>query len=510
MQEKNIAIVDMGSNSVRIVIYSVNQRGAAVKIDDLKRSIRLSSHITKGGAIDDDGIRQLLHCLRQFKQLCDSRSVESIKGVATAALRQAKNRNDILFEIVKETGIQFEILSGEAEARYGYLAVRASMDIDEAIIVDVGGGSTEISYMRDRILIQSVSLPYGAVNITDKYYKGMDIISRRDAMPALSDLSYELSKAPWLAGKQCPIIALGGTARSLACIHQAKRRYSFNSIHNYKMDSYDIKLIFHFLRRTSLMFRGNIEGLSSGREDIIVGGLTMYKAIIDHMDTEEFYVSSQGIRDGICHEIVMQESNEQLDTDIVQMHMRRFAYNYKINQSHAEHVMELSLTLYRRFIEEKLIPYGEYEAKLLKVAAFLHDIGRSINVYNTSDHTFYLLTNVNLLGLTHKERLLIALIASYKKSKVLRNRIGDYDDILRDSDEPLIRLLGEIVLFARVLDRTTSKQVLEVRVLLEEQRYVIECVTQKKRSIELDTALEQVRRLKKVLGRELTVRAIKK
>lgn len=507
--EKNIAIIDMGSNSVRLVIYYINDKGATYKLDDLKNTIRLSSHIDSNGSITEEGIKLTILCLKQFKQLCEARDVQYIKGVATAALRQAQNRNDVLFEIVKETGIQFQILSGEEEARYGFLAVHSSIDMDEAIIVDIGGGSTEISYMSDRRLRHSVSIPMGAVNITERYLRGLQIVSKKDTEPLLTDILMELANIPWLAGKRCPVIGLGGTARTMASIHQVQRRYSFNSIHNYRMDGLDIEHIYHLLRRTPLPLRREIEGLSSGREDIIVGGVTMFKAIKDYLDLEDFYVSTQGIRDGICQEILIREGSITLEDDIVSMHMKRFAHYYKINEAHSEHVMMLSVSLFRQMAAVGLLPYGEKEARLLAVAAYLHDIGRSINVYNTHSHTFYLLSNVNLPGLTHRERLLVALIASFKKAKILRNRIVEYDDILIETDEAIITALGCIILLARSLDRTASKQVKQVLLKQEELQYVVECVVGRKRSIEIDLAMESSKRFKKYLGFQLTVRPVK-
>ncbi|OEH86634.1 hypothetical protein BHU72_10290 [Desulfuribacillus stibiiarsenatis] len=510
MKEKNVAIIDMGSNSVRLVIYYINDRGAVYKLDDLKNSIRLSSHFDVDGSINEIGRKLTIQSLKQFKQLCDSREVTSIRGVATAALRQAKNQKEILQEIHKETGITFEILSGQEEARYGYLAVRSSMDIDEAIIVDIGGGSTEISYMKSRKLINSISLPYGAVNMTEKYFKGFDVVSRQDVAPLLLEVFSQLERIPWLKNLKCPVIGLGGTARSLASIHQAKRRYSFNSIHNYKMDAYDIELIFHYLRRTPLQARKNIEGLSSGREDIIVAGVSIYKAIMEYVDIEEFYVSTQGIRDGICHEIVMKEADVSLDEDIVSMHMKRFAHYYKINVDHAEHVMQISVMLFRQLAEKGAIKYSEKEARLLAIAAYLHDIGRSINVYHTHNHTFYLLSNVNLPGLTHKERLLVALVASFKKPHILRERIQQFNDIVNEDDEFMIRQLGFILLIARALDRTASKQVEEIQVLQEETGLVIVCHVNRKRIIETDLAAELVKKSKKFFGMEISLRPIKK
>ncbi|OEF96481.1 Ppx/GppA phosphatase family protein [Desulfuribacillus alkaliarsenatis] len=508
--EKHIAIIDMGSNSVRLVIYYINTQGAIYKVDDLKRSIRLSGHLDEHGRITDVGVELAIQCLKQYKQLCDARDVQYIKGVTTAALRQAQNRDEVIFEIFRQTDIQFEVLSGEEEARYGYLAVRSSMDIEEAFIVDIGGGSTEITYMKERNLVHSISLPYGAVNIMETFFKQQEVLNKDDLKCFYNEIKATLKQIPWLKNKRCPVVGLGGTARTIASIHQYKTRYSFNSIHNYKMDTYDVEHIFHLLRRTPLSSRSQIQGLSSGREDIILGGVAMYTAVMNYIDVDEFYISTQGIRDGICLEILKQEVEQDLDEDIVSMHIKRFAHYYKINTKHAEHVMHLSVELFRQLMQAKILPYTEKEARLLAVAAFLHDIGRTINVYNTANHTFYLLSNVNLPGLSHRERLIVALIASYKKAKILRSRVHRFDDILNEQDEQLIKQLGVLLQFTRSLDRTASKQVEGVTVKYDGKKVTVECLVKKKRSIEIDLANEYIKHFRKHFGHLFEVKALKK
>lgn len=508
MPKKHIAVIDLGSNSVRVVIYAIDECGAIHKLDDLKRTLRLSSYIDKTGFIVERGITELLQCLKQFKQLCQSWDVDHIKGAATAALRQARNGREIIFRIVKETGIHLDILSGMEEARYGFLAVRHTMDIDEAIIVDVGGGSTEISYMKERRLLHSISLPFGAVNMTDRYFRGIETVPQKYIDQVLIDFYHELSKVHWLAGKQCPLIGLGGTARSLAAIHQAKVRYSFDNIHHYQMAAYDIKLLVEYLRKVPLARRSTIEGLSSGREDIIIGGSVIFAAILEYCDLEALYISNYGLRDGICYEILQQETASLHIDDAISNYVKHFAY-YKINQNHAEHVRHLSVGLYQQLVAEKIITARAADMLLLQIAAYLHDVGRTINIHSAHSHTFYLLTNVNIPRLTHKQQIMIALIASYKKTKVLRERMVQFSDILEESDELSIHQMGTIVLLARSLDRTVSEQTLGVRLLKEGNQYVLECSVKRKNSLEIDLAGDWLKRFKKYFGYDLSIRPIK-
>lgn len=508
-KERNIAIIDMGSNSVRLVIYYINSTGATYKIDDLKRSLRLSSHLDKKGNLSAEGISITLQCLAQFKQLCESRSATHIVGVATAALRQAKNQKAVVQKIELETGIKFRILSGEEEAHYGYLAVRSSIDMEEAIIIDIGGGSTEISWMKDRKRQASVSLPIGAVNLTNKYFVEGSKMSRKDMKGFISDVELQLSNVKWLQGLNCPVIALGGTARSMAAIHQAKRRYSFDSIHNYKMDTYDIALIYHMLRRTPAANRSEIIGLSDGREDIIFAGVALYKVIMNYIDVEEFRISTYGIREGVCQEIIYNKTTQTEDEDIIVMHMKRFAHYYNINEQHAEQVVKLCGQLYEQLDKHNLLVKDESAKKVLLLSGFLYDIGRAVNIFGSQNHTYYLLSNVNLPGLNHRERILVALIASYKKTKIMRQRLMVHDDILKDEDETMVKQLGLVLLLATALDRTASSQVKQIKIEKSNDNYNFICRLKNSNSIELDEAKLVLRKLKKYFNISATIQQLK-
>ncbi len=487
---KYIGIIDLGSNTARLVVYFVNGHGIFQEYDNVKRVLRLSNHLGADGRIDAAGIQITLECLRQFKELCDAREVTEIIGIATAAVREARNGPELLAAIEQETGIRMRLLSGSEEARYGYLAVINSMEIETAITIDIGGGSTEVTYFHDRKLRESFSFPFGIVTLT-KQFLHEEIPSPQDLNKLTQFLEQQFATQPWLAKRQVPLIAMGGTARNLAKIHQYQVQYSMASLHHYSMNLLEVDGILKLVSDMPLAERKNLNGLSKDRADVIIAGIAVLYALLKRIAGDQLIISQKGLRDGVLYEMTLRDREIANVDDIVMLSSEQFMHRYQVHQIHARHVRDLALTLFDELRTFGLLDMGPAERKLLEVAALLHDIGRSINVYETSQHTFYLLSNVLLLGLTHKERLLIAMISSYKNNKQVQQQISLHSDLVFKTDKPMIEKLGYLVLLARALDRSMTQQIQHVQLKEKKNQIVLECYGTKRDLVEY-TMLEEI------------------
>lgn len=491
---KYIGIIDLGSNTARLVVYFVNGHGIFQEFDNVKRVLRLSNYLGEDGRIDPAGFQTTLDCLRQFKELCDAQNVAEIIGIATAAVRQARNGPELLAAIEQETGIRMRLLSGEEEARYGYLAVTNSMGIETGITIDIGGGSTEVTYFRDRQLLKSFSFPFGIVTLT-KQFLHEETPSQQELNKLTQFLEQQFATQPWLANRKVPLIAMGGTARNLAKIHQHQMQYSMASLHHYTMDASEVADILQRLSDMPLAERKNINGLSKDRADVILAGIAVLHTLLKHAESEQLIISHKGLRDGVLYEMTLRDRKIANADDIVMLSSEQFMHRYHVHEIHARHVRDLALSLFDELHTFGLLDMGPSERKLLEVAALLHDIGRSINVYETSKHTFYLLSNVLLLGLTHKERLLIAMISSYKNNKQLQQQIALHSDLVYKTDKPLLEKLGHLVLLARALDRSMTQQIKHIQLKEKNKQIVLECYGTKRDLVEftmLDEMLEKV------------------
>jgi exopolyphosphatase/guanosine-5'-triphosphate,3'-diphosphate pyrophosphatase len=215
---QRIGLIDIGSNSVRLVIYEKTFASGHRVIDESKLTARLSEKMTADGRLPDREIAALAQTLTHFRKLCEANRTSRIRAVATAAIRNAANSREIARRLRRLTGLDIEILTGEEEARFGFLGMISSMDIRDGFLIDIGGGSTELSLFLDRKLIRSVSFPFGSVNTT-KLFTQSGHMEPADMARILDMVDGSLARESWIAEHAgLPLIGLGGTIRSLSSI----------------------------------------------------------------------------------------------------------------------------------------------------------------------------------------------------------------------------------------------------------------------------------------------------
>lgn len=483
------AVIDIGSNSVRLVIYYEDEQGIIYEVDQLKNVVRLSSYMDSRYYIKDEGIARTIEVLKGFRQLCEARKVKKVMGIATAATRKAGNREVFLKKIYQETGFVIQVLSGEQEAYCGYLAVVNSMNIQEGYSIDIGGGSSEIVKIQERNLIHSHSFPFGAVTLTQEFFHGEN--PTKQEIQSLSDfINNQLSLQDWLSAGNNPLIGIGGTARAVGKIHQKLSRYPLPSLHHYRIWKYEIDMVFQQLLKMSIDKRKSLEGMPRDRADIIIAGIMVLQAVMEKIGAEELIISNKGLRDGMIQ-------GERID-DVIGYGVKRFMSMYRMNDEHAHHVAFLTERLFDELKNLHLFTYGKREKQLLSIASLLHDCGRSINFYESERHTFYLIVHVLLPGLTHRERLLTALIASYTGPKKMRNLLSPYESLLTDADVEMVERLGVLLLIARSLDRSESGAVSYLRLYHRGQHLELTCYGNGRCPLELKVVEEAGKKFKKI------------
>lgn len=502
MPDELKAVIDLGSNSVRLVIYQQGPHGTGQEIDNLKQTVRLSNHLDANNNISDKGISVTLGVLRQFKELCQAYQVKEIIGVATQAMRMAANRDMFLEQIFEATGIRFQVLPGTEEARYGYLAVVNSLPVSEGVTVDVGGGSTEISYFRDRKLIHHVSIPYGAVSLTREYVHS-NPLPTKELKVLEQAITEHLGRYPWLEGLRCPVIGLGGTARSITRIHQRQHRYPLQLLHGYEMRPLEVTTILDMVRSLPLDKRSDISGLSQDRSDIIVAGTAILDQVLKRVEATKFVISNKGLRDGILMEQALQTLNQDILPDMLMYSIENIHDHFHLNREHAFHVWKLSSHMLAGVMKQGWLEESPDLERCLLAAALLHDLGRTVSIYNVRSHTFYLLLQVPLLGLSHRDRVIAAAIAAFKTTKQTTAALTEYQELLGDDDISAVGQMGVLLGLARALDRTKTSAVESVELLSVKGGHVLRLRTRHVVNLELNLATEWLKKWKKVFQREV-------
>lgn len=463
MTSQRIAIIDIGSNSVRLVVYERTANGAHRVVDGSKRSARLSGQIDEGGALREEAVGDLIDTLLLFARICSHHGTGSIRAVATAAIRNASNRDAILGRIQAETGLTIELLSGEEEAAYGFLGMINSLNVRDGYLIDIGGGSTELSLFRDRKLIHSVSFPFGCVNLDGKYggKQGMD----DEQLKALeAEVSEAVMAVTWVReAPGLPLVGLGGTVRALGKLHQETHHYPFTQTHNYEMDSGSVDDLFQSLRLLPLDKRRKLPRLSKDRADVIVPGIAILRTVFRAVDARRYLVCGAGLRDGLFH-AARYPSRPQLDDPLAYSLQNISSLHTEAPRQHVLQVNRLALELFDALAAS--FGLGTPERQLLDSASQLYRIGASIDYYDYAKHSFYLIVHSHINGLSHRDIIRVAAVASYRGKGKAKSQTAPYKPLIGEEDLGLIGKLGTLLQLAAALDRSETQAIgrLTVRV----------------------------------------------
>ena len=307
-----LAIIDLGSNSVRLKIDQIKLDGSYQTEQYEKRYVRLSSNMGPEKILQPEPIKRTLKAPAEFRQICDQYKHLKILAVATAAVRQAQNQAEFLQEVKKKTGFVIHVISGEQEAYLDYIGVSRTLALKDGAILDTGGASMEIILVKDGQAEEVVSIPLGSVLISQRYDLG-DQISAPDLFNAIVKVDQVLSKELWLNRiRHGEIVALGGCNRALAKVYrwqQAANSSRVAPVHGLTMTPDEASGIMQQLLRSSKSERAKIRGVNKERADVIVGGLLPLMSIIRQQQIQQIQFSNSGLREGLLFRYLEHETS---------------------------------------------------------------------------------------------------------------------------------------------------------------------------------------------------------
>lgn len=309
LMTSNLAVIDLGSNSVRLKVSAIEENGQTVTKHYEKRYVRLSSQMGPEKILKEESMKRTLEALKDFRKICDQYHKGKIAAVATAAVRQAKNQQEFLKRVKKETGFNFQVISGEQEAYLDYVGVSNTLDLERGIIIDTGGASMELIAVDNGSAEETVSIPIGSVILSQRYHLE-DRIRAADLFDAMVEVDEILSHQRWLNRfRQTKIIALGGSNRALAKIYRWRNAVDGKAapVHGLTMRSEETFAIMHQLLEVDRATRASIRGVMKERADVIIGGLLPLLALMRQLAIDEVSFSNSGLREGILFKFLEHE-----------------------------------------------------------------------------------------------------------------------------------------------------------------------------------------------------------
>lgn len=481
---KKYGIIDLGSNSVRMNIVEVSEDGAYNLLDQAKEMVRLSEGLHEGLLLKEIPMMRTINAVKLFQKLIEAYEVETVIAVATAAVRMAKNGDEFLNRVQSETGIAFKIISGHMEAYYDYLGVVNTIDLDNYVMIDIGGGSTEIALIQDRRLQESISLPFGSVILTEEF---MDPFGRAEGLKkAESFIAKQLKSVTWIEkGKTLPIVGLGGVVRTVGKIHKNKVAFPAISLHNYQMSRKETQQVFKKLLQEDIQAVAQVPGVNKERADIMSAGILPLVNLMDILKSDLFIVSGNGLRDGLFFEQYFTDFHQPVILENVLSHsLENVMKRYSVFTSHSHHVTKISLKLFDGL--KMLHDFTENERKILKVASMLHDIGMHIEYYNHHRHGFYLTINSRVYGLSNAETIMAAFLVGMHRDVKFKE---DYNRFSSVVDKIQFERLKKLSLFLRIaekLDRSESAVVKDLKINKKGNQVNIDLISDE------DTELERL------------------
>ncbi len=468
-----IAVIDIGSNSIRLQISKMLDRTYKV-IEEYKETVRIGDSVFRTGVFTDEAIDMITRIITRMKVMMDKNHVSKYRAVATASFREASNAEDVVSFIKQETGIDVEIISGIEEARVMSLAAAYSFQLSNvnALIVDMGGGSTEFSVYSHGELQFSESTLLGTSKLTYEYFKH-DPVQNAEVKVLKKDIITKLNEILPKKGIDM-VICSGGTLNNISFVYNKRNNMSDSSVKF--VDSVFLKHFTNELTGKKIAERLKIGGVEPARADMILSASILAQILMRKYNLNGFYTLSGGLRSGLTIDVMNKMGVEMFfqrekNSDVRYSRLLEMGKKYYFEEAHAMQVCRLSERIFHQLKGElKLV---DEDWRILEAAALLHDVGQYISYSKHHKHSFYLLINSEFTGYDDRERSIIANIARYHRRGTPKSSHIDYM-MLGTEDRGLVTNLAAILRVADGLDRAHSAFVKDVKVSVKKDKIIFE------------------------------------
>lgn len=423
---KRTAVIDIGSNSVRIVIYERTSRFAFHLLRQAKSRVRIGEGAyNQNGHLTDSSIQRAFETLQEYVTLAKTYKCRKILSVATSALRDAPNKNTFINKVSKELGINIRVIDGNKEANLGGVAALNMLPVQSGVTIDIGGGSTELALIQKGIVTKTTSLDIGTVRLKELFLVNGEIDK---AKAFIATAVHGLDEAFF----NKPIIGIGGSIRAISNAYLKKKNYPIKVLHGFE---YKVRKILPFATSLIQADEKNLAKLQikAERFDVIGSGALIFTEILQHLQAPTVTVSSVGVREGVYLKDFLRTQSEDRFPHAINPSMRSLIDRY-ISDEHSSKLLKKCTFKLFDLLHEKLNLPVHYR-ELLGISAQLSEIGIELNYYDFERHSFYLILH-SLYGFTHKDTLLIATLVRYHtKKKPSKSFKEKYRKLLPESVE---------------------------------------------------------------------------
>ncbi len=460
---RRVGIVDLGSNTARLVVYEYEPGFWYRLVDQIREPIRLGEGVGLDGRLTAAAIERAAAALALFSDYARSTELPALEILGTSALRDARNR-EAFFDRVAGLDVEIGVLAGADEARLGVLAVANGLELDDAWVIDLGGGSAQLSRMADRRWAEGEAHPLGALRLTERFL-GADPPTPEQVGALEAEVEARLAPlARRMREGELPLVALGGSVRNLARAVQRADGYALDRLHGYFLRRSGLESLCERLLALPRSERRTIPGLNADRADILVAAALVFRRLLRAAGRDGLWISGHGVREGALFRRLLPPPH--LVADVRAFGVRNLLAHFATAKPHLDQVRRLAARLFE--ILEPIHGLGPRDAELLDAAAMLQDIGLAVNYYRHDRHGAYVVSSAQLTGFTHREQALLALLVRYHLKGT--PGLGRFAGLCGPDDERRLDVLACCLRLADHLDRSRSRRVEQLEAEIADDR----------------------------------------
>jgi exopolyphosphatase/guanosine-5'-triphosphate,3'-diphosphate pyrophosphatase len=449
---ERFAVIDLGSNSFRLVVFTATE-GWWQRSDEIYQVVRIGEGMAATGRLGEEPMSRALATLDVFAHFCEAAGLTgagavggategsvgggAVDAVATSAIRDAENAPAFLAEARRRTKLPIRVLSREQEARYGYLAAVNSTTLSDGCMLDLGGGSMQLVGVRDRRAYESGSWQVGAVRMTERFLPNGGPAKPRQIEALREHVAQELQRATWLAKTGRRLVGIGGTVRSLAAVAQRAEGLPSNGVQGMTVSCEALREIVERLAALAPSERASVPGVKPARADLILAGAVVVEGALRAGGFDALEATEAGLREGVFFERHLSQKegpgsptfgrlrhplgdpahpkSPPLFEDVRRASVENLAARYGVDRAHTQHVATLALGMFDQLARMGLHEGDAGERELLWAACMLHDIGMSVDYDDHHKHSRYLILSAGLPGFSPNEVAIVAQAARYHR-----------------------------------------------------------------------------------------------
>ena len=439
------AVIDLGFNSAKLVTYHVNRNNNSFKAYEQEGTkIRLGQDLHQSGILGREPIQRAIHTLKLFRDIINFQCIKCVIAIATSAVRECNNQDDFLHKVFQETGFRFRVLSGKEEALYSYLGALQSTCLPTALFFDLGGGSLELVYTENFKIKKLISLPLGALRLTQIYCNTGGKYSKKNYSRMEEYIAKQLPDRKGLdISPDTTLVGVGGTLRTMARYDQEMKKYPFDKIHNYRIDFEHVQSINSTFHKMSSYELTKIDAVGFNRAETITAGSCIIKVLMQRLEFENILVSAKGLREGVLSAFLQSKG----------CHSQTQIEGYVKHCCKPERIPRYTYALIK-----PLYSLGIMKARECEILA--HAIMQvSIMPPTTNLHSmFYMIIDEDNAHLSHREQMILAIsIVRTKKAKTTNWLFARYRSIMQPQNRKSVEKIAACLLLSEILERTKLK-----------------------------------------------------